>query len=87
MIRRSKNDTSMWKKKEILLLLKSSRQTKNVKKHTEAGERIKKENMTLERQRKTTRKGIISSTQRKSRILKRRGRKEKRKAKKWVKIS
>ena len=43
----------------------------------EAVERIKKENMKLERQRKTTRKGIISSIQRKRRILKRKGRKKK----------
>ncbi len=52
----------------------------------EAVERIKKENMTLERQRKTTRKGIISSIQRKRRILKRKAGRKKRKAKKWVKI-
>jgi hypothetical protein len=35
MISRSKNDTSTWKKKEILLILKSSTQTKNVKKHAD----------------------------------------------------
>ncbi len=57
------------------------RQTKNVRKHAEAGERIKKENTTLERQRKTTRKGIISSTQRKRRILKRKAGRKKRNAK------